>query len=266
MTTNDLFNAANVPFGDTDTHLTPQEAASLSPVMLHAAAGKYFDTLEIHPSWRKILEPVADDINKVGEFLAAEASAGIDVFPPEADRWRAFRQPFEDVKVLIVGQDPYPTPGHAMGLSFSLKPDVRPLAKSLINIFKELESDLGVPRPGNGDLSGWSDQGVMLLNRVLSVRGGAKQAGTHRNKGWEKITDTVIDGLVARNTPMVAILWGKDAQSLAPALAASPSVRIIQSPHPSPLSASRGFFGSKPFSNANRYLTEMGASPVQWQL
>lgn len=224
----------------------------------------YFDRLDIHDSWTEVLTPVKAEINRVGDFLVSEANANRQVLPPEEDRWRAFRQDFNDVKVLIVGQDPYPTPGHAMGLSFSLQPDVKPLARSLVNIFKELQSDLGVPMPPNGDLSPWSNQGVMLLNRVLSVRGGS--AGSHRGKGWEPITEQAVSALVARQTPLVAILWGKDAQSLLPLLNGKPNVQYITSVHPSPLSAKRGFFGSKPFSRANDYLEAMGAPVVDWRL
>lgn len=224
----------------------------------------YFDTLKIDDSWVPVLESIRDEINQVGEFLSSEVMAGVEFLPPEEDRWRAFRQDFNQVKVLIVGQDPYPTPGHAMGLSFSLRPEVRPLARSLDNIFKELHSDLGVPQPANGDLSAWSEQGVMLLNRVLSVRSG--QPGSHRAKGWEKITDHVVQQLVARNTPLVAILWGRDAQSLMPQLDGQPHVQCIASAHPSPLSAKRGFFGSKPFSRTNEYLAAMGAPEIVWQL
>ena len=229
-------------------------------------SGDYFSTLNIDDSWRQVLAPIAPDINAMGDFLAAEQAAGYTIAPPEEDRWRAFRYPFDKVTVLIVGQDPYPTPGHAMGLSFSLRPEVKPLAKSLVNIFAELQSDLGVDRPRNGDLSAWSDQGVMLLNRVLSGRAQTGGAGSHRKKGWEKITDHVITSLVNRGTPLVAILWGKDAQSLSPLLSGHPNVKQIKSVHPSPLSASRGFFGSRPFTTANYYLGKLGAPQVNWAL
>ena len=224
-------------------------------------SGDYFSTLNIDDSWRQVLAPIAPDINAMGDFLAAEQAAGYTIAPPEEDRWRAFRYPFDKVTVLIVGQDPYPTPGHAMGLSFSLRPEVKPLAKSLVNIFAELQSDLGVDRPRNGDLSAWSDQGVMLLNRVLTVRPGAP--ASHRGWGWETVTQRAIEALVERPEPLVAILWGRPAQSLTPLLGTTP---VIASPHPSPLSASRGFFGSKPFSRANAELTRLGAQPVDWRL
>ena len=163
--------------------------------------------------------------------------------------------------MLVIGQDPYPTPGHAMGLSFSVQPDVKPVPRSLANIFKEYSSDLGLPTPSSGDLTPWSRQGVALFNRVLTVRPGA--AASHRGKGWEAITEHAIKALVARDKPLVAILWGRDAQSLQRWL---PGVDCICSPHPSPLSASRGFFGSRPFSRANESLIRQGATPIDWTL
>ncbi len=166
-----------------------------------------------------------------------------------------------DVRVLIVGQDPYPTPGHAVGLSFSVAPDVRPLPGSLQNIHRELMSDLGLRRPRDGDLTPWADQGVLLLNRVLTVSPGL--AGSHRGRGWERVTDCAIRALAARQRPLVAVLWGRDAQTAAPLLGAWPRV---ESAHPSPLSAHRGFFGSRPFSRINTYLTELGGDPVDWEL
>lgn len=190
-----------------------------------------------------------------------KAKVGTNFLPPEADVFRAFRTPFESVKVLILGQDPYPTPGHAMGLSFSVHPDIRPLPRSLNNIFAELSTDLDIPVPHSGDLSPWSDQGVMLLNRVLTVAPG--QAGSHRGLGWEAITQHVIEALVARKQPLVAVLWGRDAQSAAPFLT---DVPIIASAHPSPLSARRGFFGSRPFSRVNQLLETQGAAPIDWRL
>jgi len=165
--------------------------------------------------------------------------------------------------VLIVGQDPYPTPGHAVGLSFSVAPEVRPLPRSLANIFTEYTADLGYPAPANGDLTPWAQRGVMLLNRVLTVRPGTP--ASHRGKGWEAVTECAIRALAARDEPMVAILWGRDASTLKPMLDGSRCV-AIESPHPSPLSASRGFFGSRPFSRANELLAEMGAEPVDWRL
>ncbi len=198
----------------------------------------------------------------MGEFLREENSSGRGYLPAGANVLRAFTYPLADVRVLIVGQDPYPTPGHAMGLSFSVAADVRPVPRSLGNIFDEYQSDLGLPKPANGDLTPWSEQGVMLLNRVLTVRPG--NPASHRGKGWEIVTECAIRALVARDAPLVAILWGRDAATLKPML--GPSVPTIESVHPSPLSASRGFFGSKPFSRANELLVGLGAQPVDWRL
>lgn len=216
----------------------------------------------VDPGWADALGPVADQVTKMGEFLREENSAGRGYLPAGANVLRAFTYPFADVRVLIVGQDPYPTPGHAMGLSFSVAADVRPVPRSLGNIFDEYQSDLGLPKPANGDLTPWSEQGVMLLNRVLTVRPG--NPASHRGKGWEIVTECAIRALVARDAPLVAILWGRDAATLKPML--GPSVPTIESVHPSPLSASRGFFGSKPFSRANELLVGLGAQPVDWRL
>ncbi|MCL3838551.1 uracil-DNA glycosylase [Aeromicrobium duanguangcaii] len=213
------------------------------------------------PDWAEAMEPVADQIAAMGEFLRAEVATGRSYLPEPDAIFRAFRTPLAQVRVLITGQDPYPTPGHAMGLSFSVRPDVRPLPRSLVNIYTELQADLGIEPAAHGDLSAWSDQGVMLLNRALTVRPG--EAASHRGKGWEPITDRAIAALVERGGPLVAILWGRDAQALAPRLGDVPR---IESPHPSPLSASRGFFGSRPFSRADDALREQGAQPVDWRL
>ncbi len=215
----------------------------------------------MHPSWAEAMAPVADQITAMGRMLREEISAGNGYLPAGTDVFRAFTYPLDGVKVLIVGQDPYPTPGHPMGLSFSVQPDVRPIPRSLHNIYQELQNDLGVTRVPHGDLSHWASEGVMLLNRVLTVRPGA--SASHRGRGWEAITDHAIQVLVGRGQPLVAILWGRDAQSLSPALGSTP---IIASAHPSPLSASRGFFGSRPFSRANAALEAQGAAPVDWQL
>jgi uracil-DNA glycosylase len=216
----------------------------------------------VHPTWVPVLEPERETLTAIGEFLRQESAAGQDWLPAGDNILRAFSRPLPDVRVLIVGQDPYPTPGHAVGLSFSVAADVRPIPRSLQNIYKELESDLGIARPSNGDLSPWAEQGVLLLNRVLTVRSG--EPGSHRGIGWERITDAAIAGLVARDDePLVAILWGKDAQTLETAL---PDVPLIISAHPSPMSADRGFFGSKPFSRANEYLEDLGGDPVDWSL
>jgi uracil-DNA glycosylase len=200
-------------------------------------------------------------VAELGEFLRAEVAAGRGYLPQGEHVLRAFARPFADVRVLVVGQDPYPTPGHPVGLSFSVAPDVRPLPRSLQNVFRELEADVGGARPADGDLSPWSDQGVLLLNRVLTVRPGA--SGSHRGRGWEDVTDQAIRALVARGTPLVAVLWGRDAQSLRPLLGGTPRV---ESAHPSPMSADRGFFGSRPFSRVNALLAEQGAPPVDWSL
>ncbi|NKY26360.1 uracil-DNA glycosylase [Nocardia gamkensis] len=215
------------------------------------------------PGWAKALEPVADRISAMGEFLRAENAAGRGYLPSGENVLRAFQRPFDAVRVLVVGQDPYPTPGHPMGLSFSVAPDVSPIPRSLANIFAEYSKDLGHPTPSCGDLSPWSDQGVLMLNRVLTVSPG--KPASHRGKGWEEVTDQAIRSLVARDEPLVAILWGRDAATLKPLLVEA-EVPYIESAHPSPLSASRGFFGSRPFSRVNELLDELGAEPVDWRL
>ena len=215
----------------------------------------------VDPGWAQALAPVAGRVTEMGAFLRSELAQGRGYLPAGEHVLRAFTQPLDTVRVLIVGQDPYPTPGHPIGLSFSVAPDVRPVPRSLANIYRELVDDLGVPRPGNGDLSPWAEQGVLLLNRVLTVAPGS--SGAHRGKGWEQVTDQAIRALVARGGPLVAILWGRDAQSLRPLLGDVPR---IESVHPSPMSADRGFFGSRPFSRANALLAQQGGSPVNWQL
>jgi uracil-DNA glycosylase len=213
------------------------------------------------PDWAEALEPVAAQITAMGQFLRDEVAAGRSYLPAGDAVLRAFAEPMADVKVLITGQDPYPTPGHPVGLSFSVAPDVRPLPRSLVNIYRELESDLGIAPAPSGDLTPWSRQGVLLLNRVLTVAPG--ESASHRGKGWEAVTEQAIRALVARDRPLVAILWGRDAQGLRPMLGDVPA---IESVHPSPLSASRGFFGSRPFSRANELLVQQGAEPVDWAL
>lgn len=215
----------------------------------------------IDASWAEALAPVADDIARMGDFLRAEVAAGRSYLPAGDRVLRAFRQPVDDIRVLIVGQDPYPTPGHPIGLSFAVERHVRPIPRSLANIYRELADDVGCAPPDHGDLGAWNRSGVMLLNRVLTVRPG--ESGSHRGKGWERVTDHAIRTLVDRGTPLVAILWGRDAQSLAPLLGDTPR---IASAHPSPLSASRGFFGSRPFSRANALLEARGGRPVDWSL
>ena len=217
----------------------------------------------VEKGWAQALEPVADQVAQMGEFLRAELACGRGYLPAGQNVLRAFTFPFEDVRVLIVGQDPYPTPGHAVGLSFSVAPDVRPLPRSLDNIFKEYATDLGHPAPSCGDLTPWSQRGVMMLNRVLTVRAGTP--ASHRGKGWEAVTERAIRALADRSEPLVAILWGRDAQTLKPMLTDA-HCATIESVHPSPLSASRGFFGSRPFSRANELLEKMGAEPIDWRL
>lgn len=211
--------------------------------------------------WAEALSPVDDQIARMGQFLRSELAAGRGYLPHGDHVLRAFQRPLADVKVLIVGQDPYPTPGHPVGLSFSVARDVRPLPPSLVNIYKELATDLGVQPPGHGDLSAWADAGVLLLNRSLTVAPGA--ANSHRGKGWELVTDQAIRVLAARGGPLAAILWGSQAQQLRGALGPIP---WVESPHPSPLSAYRGFFGSRPFSRVNRLLEDQGGMPVDWSL
>jgi uracil-DNA glycosylase len=222
----------------------------------------------IAPDWAAALEPVAGRIAAMGDFLRAEVAAGRRYLPPGELVLRAFQQPLSAVRVLIMGQDPYPTPGQAVGLSFSVPPTLRRLPPSLLNIFREYSEDLGYPRPATGDLVPWSERGVLLLNRVLTVRPG--QPGSHRGLGWEEVTDQAIRALAARpgpdgtgRAPLVAILWGRDARSLAPLLDGVP---LVESAHPSPNSADRGFFGSRPFSRASKLLEGQGAAPVDWKL
>lgn len=215
----------------------------------------------IDPGWAQALAPVESRITEMGRFLRAEVAEGRRYLPAGQNVLRAFTRPLDEVRVLIVGQDPYPTPGHAVGLSFSVAPEVRPLPRSLVNIFTEYCADLGYPMPSTGDLTPWADNGVLLLNRVLTVAPG--EPASHRKKGWEEVTECAIKALVARDEPLVAILWGRDAAGLAEWL---PDVPTITSAHPSPLSASRGFFGSRPFSRANEELADLGAEPVDWRL
>ncbi|PUA82117.1 uracil-DNA glycosylase [Nocardioides currus] len=213
------------------------------------------------PDWAEALAPVDERIAAMGQFLRSELAAGRD-YQPAGDRvFRAFERPLGDVRVLILGQDPYPNPSHPIGLSFAVEKHVRPLPPSLRNIYAELRDDLGIEPPEHGDLSAWADRGVMLLNRCLTVRPG--DSNSHQGKGWEAVTERAITALAARGGPCAAILWGSNAKSLAPKLAPIPAV---ESAHPSPLSAQRGFFGSKPFSRVNALLEEQGAAPVDWSL
>ena len=215
----------------------------------------------IAPDWAEALRPVENRLHEIGGFLREEVRAGRGYLPAGEAVLRAFTRPMSEVRVLIVGQDPYPTPGHPIGLSFAVERHVRPLPRSLTNIYKELESDLGIAPAAHGDLSSWQDQGVLLLNRVLTVAPGAP--ASHRRRGWEEITEHAIRALVSRGGPLAAILWGRDAQSLIPLLGEVPHVA---SPHPSPLSASRGFFGSRTFSLVNAVLEAQGAGPGDWRI
>ncbi|MGI9004728.1 MAG: uracil-DNA glycosylase [Streptosporangiaceae bacterium] len=215
----------------------------------------------IDPGWARALQPVAGTIAQAGDFLRAEIAAGRSYLPAGENVLRAFKQPFDEVRVLIMGQDPYPTPGHPVGLSFSVAPDVRPLPRSLVNIFGEYAADLGYLPPANGDLTPWTERGVLLLNRVLTVQPG--KPGSHRGKGWEAVTEQAIRALAGRDGPMVAILWGRDARNLAPLLDGVP---LVESAHPSPMSADHGFFGSRPYSRASALLAGLGAAEVDWKL
>ncbi|MEU9414678.1 uracil-DNA glycosylase [Streptomyces sp. NPDC051000] len=215
----------------------------------------------VEPGWARALEPVAAQIAVMGDFLRGEIAAGRTYVPSGANVLRAFQQPFDEVKVLIVGQDPYPTPGHAMGLSFSVAPEVSPWPPSLDNIFREMHADIGTGRPLNGDLTPWTRQGVLLLNRSLTTA--PRKTGGHRGKGWEAVTEQAIRALAARGKPLVSVLWGRDARNLRPLLGDLPAVESV---HPSPMSAANGFFGSRPFSRTNELLVGLGAQPVDWRL
>lgn len=215
----------------------------------------------IEPGWARALAPVEANIAAMGAFLRHELAADRGYVPPGSEVLTAFSRPFDEVRVLVVGQDPYPTPGHAMGLSFSVNSDVKPIPRSLANIYRELTTDLLLPMPTTGDLRPWADQGVLLLNRVLTCEPGFP--GSHRGKGWERVTEQAISALVARKKPLVAILWGQDAAKVRHLLGETP---VIASAHPSPLSANRGFFGSRPFSRANDFLDAEQARPINWQL
>jgi uracil-DNA glycosylase len=215
----------------------------------------------VHPGWVPALAAVSGEIEALSASLRAEREGGSPYLPDDDRVLRAFSQPFDDVRVLIVGQDPYPTPGHAVGLAFSVAPEVRPLPRSLANIFRELMDDVSVPAPTTGDLTPWTGAGVLLLNRVLTVAPGVP--GSHRGRGWESVTDHAVRALAQRGRPLVAILWGREAQAVRPLLGEVP---IIESVHPSPLSASRGFFGSRPFSRASELLQAQGGEPIDWRL
>lgn len=217
----------------------------------------------LDPGWEAALAPQAAALEQVGAALTQRRAAGEQVLPAPEHILRVFRRPFDDVRVLVLGQDPYPTPGRPIGLSFAVDRHVRPLPRSLVNIHRELQDDLGIAPPAHGDLSAWADQGVMLLNRALTVRAGTP--GSHRGLGWEQITEAAVRALCQRGTPLVGLLWGADARRMAPLLTQA-GAGVVESPHPSPLSAHRGFFGSRPFSRVNRLLEEAGAEPVDWRL
>lgn len=214
----------------------------------------------VSPDWARALADVEQDVHAMGTFLRDELAAGRNYLPTGEHVLRAFSRPLADVRVLVVGQDPYPTPGHAVGLSFSVARDVRPIPRSLVNIYAERETDLGIPPAAHGDLTAWFEQGVLLLNRVLTVSPGAP--ASHRGKGWEAVTEAAVRALVARGGPLVAILWGRDAQAVQPLLG---DVPVIASVHPSPLSARNGFFGSRPFSRANEELERQGGRAIDWR-
>lgn len=213
------------------------------------------------PGWAAALAPVEDELVRMEAFLDDESAAEQTVLPARSDVLRAFRTPFDAVRVVILGQDPYPTPGHPIGLAFAVERHVRPLPRSLVNIYRERQSDLGLDPALHGDLSAWTGRGVLLLNRCLTVRAG--QAGSHANRGWESITTAALQALADRGGPLVAVLWGKQAQAAGPALS---GVAQLHSAHPSPLSARHGFFGSRPFSRVNAELLQQGAQPIDWSL
>lgn len=222
----------------------------------------------IPESWQPVLEPVlaTAEARQLGEFLVAEEQAGKQIYPPRGCRLKALElTPLDKVKVVILGQDPYHGPGQAMGLCFSVPEGVK-IPPSLVNIYKELEADLGVARADHGDLSKWARQGVLLLNNTLTVE--AAKAGSHAKRGWDAITDACVAAVAARDEPSVFILWGSHAQAKAKRIAGlreGPHC-VIESPHPSPLSAHRGFFGSKPFSRTNAFLSDHGREAIDWAL
>ena len=220
-------------------------------------------------SWRPVLEPVlaTSEARKLGGWLKAEEAAGKVVYPPRGQRLAALAlTPLDQVRCVILGQDPYHGPGQAHGLAFSVRAGVRP-PPSLVNIYKELESDLGLPRPAGGDLSRWAEQGVLLLNNTLTVEAGL--AGSHAGRGWDAVTDACVAAVAASERPAVFILWGSHARKKAsrvPALGRSSHHLVLTSAHPSPLSAHNGFFGSRPFSQANAFLEAAGRGRIDWSL
>ena len=225
------------------------------------------DIAAIPSSWRAALAPALEDLEGASRWVAAEEAAGKTVYPPADCRLRALAlTPLEEVRVVILGQDPYHGPGQAMGLCFAVPGGVKP-PPSLANIYKELASDWGGPVPAHGDLTSWAEQGVLLLNTALTVEQG--KAGSHAGRGWEAVTDAAIAAVAERDEPSAFILWGSHAQAKAsriPALGAGTRHFVIASPHPSPLSAYRGFFGSRPFSRANAFLAAHGRGTIDWRL
>jgi uracil-DNA glycosylase len=222
--------------------------------------------IDLHPSWLHHLQSEfeAPYMRELRAFLVDEMKKGKTIFPEPKLWFNALNTtPFEDVKVVVLGQDPYPTPGHAHGLCFSVRPDVRPLPKSLINIFTELKEDTGIDRFHNGYLQGWAEQGVLLLNAVLTVEAG--KPGSHQGKGWERFTDKIVEVLNEKKEGLVFVLWGSYAQKKGAVIDASKHL-VLKSPHPSPLSAYRGFFGSRPFSKINAHLKARGTAPIDWSL
>lgn len=219
------------------------------------------DMSGVDPGWARVFHPLADQLTAVESFLHFETAAGRPWLPQESAILRAFEAPFAEVRVIVVGQDPYPTPGHSIGLAFAADRTVGQLPRSLRNIYQELSDDLKIPPATHGDLSAWQRQGVLMLNRVLTVQAGV--TGSHRRHGWEEITAHAIRALVGRHVPLVAVLWGKDAESASGLLADTP---MIISPHPSPLSARRGFFGSRPFSRVNAELERLGSPSIDWRI
>ena len=221
-----------------------------------------FDLLaDVHPSWLPGFNRVARELEDIGDRIDAERESGNAIAPASAEIFRAFRQPLDTIRVVIVGQDPYPTPGHAVGLAFSTARDVRPIPRSLANIYRELHDDLGIEPSSHGDLTRWVDQGVLLLNTSLTVREG--DAGSHREWPWKNVTGAALRLLADRGEPLVAVLWGREAQWAAPLLN---GVATVESAHPSPLSAHRGFFGSRPFSRVNDLLVAQGSDPIDWRV
>ncbi|WP_372698494.1 uracil-DNA glycosylase [Arthrobacter sp. JSM 101049] len=218
-------------------------------------------TWPMAPDWARALEPVLPRLQAVEAELDRRRADGELVLPAAEHVLRAFHRPMSEVRVLILGQDPYPTPGHSIGLAFAVDAAVRPLPRSLANMFAEYVADTGYPFPASGDLAPWADQGVLLLNPVLTV--GAGDTGSHGKLGWQEITTAALTALAGRGTPLVSILWGRHAQRFEPLLGTTP---VITSPHPSPLSARRGFFGSRPFTRANELLEAQGGEPVDWRL